>query len=1137
MAATSSNNSSSNSISPTNNNNNHNNNNNVHIETDEFIKKSRVTRAAPPKPAYDPLQFVQIKPAKLYDPSKANKPSTERKQQEVKPPREVEDAEEWQCNLDNWKSSRRKRVEHIIDKITEAKKIEQEEVCRARKKSKTFSEMLENSCCSSKHADGDSKAADEELDEHGSAREVPEMNEFSLAIENYKSKFPMTQSTSTSATNGTSRVSAVLGSSIVTTATTSSSVVSSIESTSNDNYESNNSAGEESDVAEVERVTQKLQSTGLLVEATRREERRSTPLVTVQPMESRMQLQQEEQENQEEKQAKQQEQCQEERPKVNVIERRRLFEQLQQMAHTTTPAVADTTPSGVAKLTPPATFAGGQQERPLEETGGDGDSGTSTSEWLAAGIASIRERRAIFERYQSNEMIAEEHDQQSQQQQLLVGGRSRSSSTTTTTTVVVKSRSESNVGFVNGSTGRFELALNQLKRNGGGSSDCCEDSGIQSTTDLSRSSVVSQADENDPPSLSLLSPDEMMLMAGKSPARSTTLDSASEFSDTDCSNGQLLDNALDVAFEEMDSELNESGTVEGALSQREREPSVAQPAETDIVPLSVIPLATDYMPAAEGDALMHEEQQQQLVLMALPQSSLTPPKEKPPPPPVEEEPSEQELLQSLTTRVSVERELLQIEQEELQRRREKQMFYEKLTKADAAAAAAGTRAVTDPAQPLPPHHHYHQPQHSNQLQQQSQTVQQSPLVQSVRQAPPQQQQQPYYYPHHHSHQPSHLHHNLLHHHRASMPAIDSRSLQNVNSYASYDAPFLDEVVNSGYEMGSLHRESMPNLSHVAASSSHPSSLSSYGEEFSANSAASFDGSCWPPAVDHHRGATGHPGATLFDKRPAVAPRPAMNGSLPPGAAVGGYHGGGGQRVSNSMFEQHPKDNKQNTHPSAMVVNRGQGSSSSSGGGGGTNHMPYGQHWLVQEAEQRRIEQHQKSSTNNAKRPLPKFVIDAITQRVQKLNAASPENSDRSNLSEDSDLAMINSMKNHHHHHASMPPPPSSHHHHAHLPHQQQQPPALPALPPPQQKYSNTSDKVLSVSGKKECSHCRIELGKGAAMAIESLGLFYHIECFKCCVCHVKLGDGTNGIDVRVRKYRLHCQNCFSSEDGVKFSCV
>ena len=109
---------------------------------------------------------------------------------------------------------------------------------------------------------------------------------------------------------------------------------------------------------------------------------------------------------------------------------------------------------------------------------------------------------------------------------------------------------------------------------------------------------------------------------------------------------------------------------------------------------------------------------------------------------------------------------------------------------------------------------------------------------------------------------------------------------------------------------------------MAASSSHPSSLSSYGEEFSANSAASFDGSCWPPAVDHHRGPTGHPGAALFDKRPAVAPRPAMNGSLPPGAAVGGYHGGGGggQRVSNSMFEQHPKGKiVEISKPKMMVI--------------------------------------------------------------------------------------------------------------------------------------------------------------------------------------------------------------------------
>lgn len=668
---------------------------------------------------------------------------------------------------------------------------------------------------------------------------------------------------------------------------------------------------------------------------------------------------------------------------------------------------------------------------------------------------------------------------------------------------------------------------------------------------------------------------------------------------------QLLDNALDVAFEEMDSELNESGTVDDQHAVPE-EQALAAHQEAEIVPLAVVPLATN-----NDEPLLNDEQ---LVLMALPKSALTPPKEKPPPPPVDEDAElelhslsagsvitswmqkdaavapvaialqtngnthndsmlvaaeheqhmgrgfdndhlgdveqwrslesyevvqqvqhqqqqlqlkqheqekeqerdkdQQEMLvysnriETLPSHhhqlydsgeheeiVSVERELLQIEQEELQRRREKQLFYEKLTKADTSQ---------------------HQPQHPNPVQQQS----------HQRQPPPQQQQQqpqqPYYYSHHLPHQTHH--HNLHHlHHRASMPAIDSRSLQNVNSYASYETPFLDDA-NTGYDMSSLHRESMPNLSHVAASSSHPSSLSSYGEEYSANSATSFDGTCWPPVVDHRHVQS----QAFFDKRPAVAPRPTMNGvpdrtSLPPG--VPRYHGGQ-QRMSNNMFEQHPKDSKQIIQQQAMV-SRGQGA-----GAGANNTTPYGQHWLVQEAEQRRIEQHQKSN-NNAKRPLPKFVIDAITQRVQKLNAGSPENSDRSNLSEDSDLVMINSMKHHHHSHhqsQSMVPPPNHHH-------QQPLPPPIPPQQQQQQKYSNTSDKVLSVSGKKECSHCRIELGKGAAMAIESLGLFYHIECFKCCVCHVKLGDGTNGIDVRVRKYRLHCQNCFSSEDGVKFSCV
>ena len=48
-----------------------------------------------------------------------------------------------QQNLDNWKSSRRKRVEHIIDRAMEKKKFDEEEHDRNRSKPKTFSELME----------------------------------------------------------------------------------------------------------------------------------------------------------------------------------------------------------------------------------------------------------------------------------------------------------------------------------------------------------------------------------------------------------------------------------------------------------------------------------------------------------------------------------------------------------------------------------------------------------------------------------------------------------------------------------------------------------------------------------------------------------------------------------------------------------------------------------------------------------------------------------------------------------------------------------------------------------------------------------------------------------------------------------
>ncbi|KAF6084233.1 LIM domain 7 [Phyllostomus discolor] len=71
----------------------------------------------------------------------------------------------------------------------------------------------------------------------------------------------------------------------------------------------------------------------------------------------------------------------------------------------------------------------------------------------------------------------------------------------------------------------------------------------------------------------------------------------------------------------------------------------------------------------------------------------------------------------------------------------------------------------------------------------------------------------------------------------------------------------------------------------------------------------------------------------------------------------------------------------------------------------------------------------------------------------------------------------------------------------------------------------------SVSGKRVCSYCNNILGKGAAMIIESLGLCYHLYCFKCSACECDLGGSSSGAEVRIRNNQLYCNNCY-----LRFKC-
>lgn len=129
-----------------------------------------------------------------------------------------------------------------------------------------------------------------------------------------------------------------------------------------------------------------------------------------------------------------------------------------------------------------------------------------------------------------------------------------------------------------------------------------------------------------------------------------------------------------------------------------------------------------------------------------------------------------------------------------------------------------------------------------------------------------------------------------------------------------------------------------------------------------------------------------------------------------------------------------------------------------------NKRNYNQHWLIQEAEQRRIEQ----SNNNNKiirnsysggerinlnsghnKPLPDSIIQTLTQRVQSRGIGERvKNNLNINLNHNNVISRSSSNL---------------------LLNQQHQQLHLEA--------TTASDNILSVSGKKKCSHCGDELGK------------------------------------------------------------
>lgn len=220
---------------------------------------------------------------------------------------------------------------------------------------------------------------------------------------------------------------------------------------------------------------------------------------------------------------------------------------------------------------------------------------------------------------------------------------------------------------------------------------------------------------------------------------------------------------------------------------------------------------------------------------------------------------------------------------------------------------------------------------------------------------------------------------------------------------------------------------------------------------------------------------------------------------------------------------------------------------------------YNQHWLVQEAEQRRISEQQmrhfqqqnqspifeKSPVYENSNYIGGMQVPPPSQYTNHQRAAPPQPPVNGRHTENNQPPPNENMYANLGQHPPLPPnfqreippgPPQPSSTMRGLP-GPQVPPRNPPGGGENSSVGGSSDRLLSVSGKKKCSHCGEELGRGAAMIIESLRLFYHLRCFRCVVCHVQLGNGSTGTDVRVRNNKLHCQNCYSNDEGLKFSKV
>uniref|UniRef100_A0A1Q3FY86 LIM zinc-binding domain-containing protein n=1 Tax=Culex tarsalis TaxID=7177 RepID=A0A1Q3FY86_CULTA len=1064
----------------------------------DYIQKARVTKAVPPKPAYDPLQFVQLKPCSLVKTAQEQikKAETVKKVQEEK----KEEPEEWQCNLDSWKSSRRKRVEHIIDRVVEVKKLELEEHDRNRRKSKTFNEMMEQRGSRRKYLPIYTDEDNNDLTEFG----LGSCDKNETSNEN---------DAETTANNNNEN---------------NNSIIASQANTTEYNEYTEAIEGYKSRVSRAGHLNSSSKTESCSIDNTSAVSIKKDNVKTEENIKS----------------------CEQQPsivPKIDFLKRKELFEKEQCV-----------------------TNSGGEQKR----QSADIISTVSIKERLSilqlgqsqevqnevdrnplpipdASFSDLKNRLEVFER----EIRCMGNDKQSSAKiSLNVSTECSTNNTNAESCGIPSNETYKNTQHQLSGTSSFDNSeyciFTQKQSSETHDNDNLdtdrEDSGIH-TTDVSCS--VSQADDQNEEVEQDDEANQKLQLTSNQNLESLPTCKPNDYDPSDVEeiyNDRILDDALEMAFQEIDT--MDVAPTQANFPQESSSPSQnVSSGETNSEQIEKNMIAEDFEPYYQVPksqepyyevpktksiplyenvdivraAAMRSSEAVDLTIAGC--TNQQPPKEKPPPPPVEMIPDERvdnadnfkrinstkriknEIRNSRTSFLGIESQdendgqlsfahLLKSNAHDQHHNRNEQNYLSK------ARSYSDVGAIRDSSviQNHPPHssdlcnsmyggsQDMITPNQSGDqrfftFNQYSENNKDNPLQRSITEG-------------------------------TNRWLIDNEFLkqENVQNMSNYvETPHDMEQVKERNPIPPPIPPAKPLRSQQYNLNSEPRKCLSNMPNLEFDQFQSFSDkqAIYNNIVNNNPPLTAacHP---LREQSRFCKSSHALNNT--PEIPIGGQN----PKTPNERALLY-NTNEFGSDPFPHMLRQRSQTECSPQWNVQPSRKPSGsnnRHWLIQEAEQRRIEQqaniyHSTAgfSQNTPRKSLPDSVIQTITQRVQTLGIGTDRRWSFENH---------NNINRLHTNEANMNPSSAQ-----------------------SINQNESEDKILSVSGKKKCSHCNNELGRGAAMVIESLGLLYHLKCFKCFVCHTRLGDGFNGTDVRVRKYKLHCQNCFSSEDGVKFSCV